>query len=244
MVRKYPNYLEKVVLYDKKGLQLIPCAAYEEICKIALDAGFRPSIQNYYVASYDIMKKVIPLELSLIEKCKVNDELCNLALACGYEVKVVAQYSMMCSNYELMKRYVAIEPSFLKYIEICDSDEILNLIDIAIKSGLPEKELVKCDFLKLFLQVDESKWSNYFEYDTIDFLKKVRKFWINNNEIMNVLKCDFLDDKIVNHFSETQIEILSCYPNLQEKIIELSSMFPFKANLIYELVNRYKVRMD
>ena len=57
---------------------------------------------------------------------------------------------------------------------------------------------------------------------------------------MNVLKRDFLDDKIVNHFSETQIEILSCYPNLQEKIIELSSMFPFKANLIYELVNRYK----
>ena len=120
------------------------------------------------------MKKVIPLEPSLIEKCKVKDkekydELCNLALACGYEVKVVAQYSMMCSNYELMKRYVAIEPSFLKYIEISDSDEILNLIDIAIKSGLPEKELVKCDFLKLFLQVDESKWSNYFEYDTIDF---------------------------------------------------------------------------
>lgn len=246
MVRKYPNYLEKVN-FD----YTLPVDVRNEICKIALDSGFLPnsafiSAYNYCNSNYDIMKKAIPLKPSLIEQCSVEDqikydELCNLALSCGYEVEsFYDSNSRLYSNYEIMKRIIAKVPVHLRFLKVTDPDKILNLIDMAINFGFSLLTLEKQVLFKFFIQVDESKWPNYLDHNTIVSLKKVRKLWIHNNEIINVLNLDFLADEIVNHFSETQIEILSCYPNLQEKIIELSSKFPFKANLIYELVNRYK----
>lgn len=104
MVRKFPSYLEKVKLLDSQNGFLIikPNEIYDDICKIAVDAGFISDIKKMgngydgsttiiYNSSYDIMKKAIPLKPDLIECCSVidkekYDELCRLALSCGYDV--------------------------------------------------------------------------------------------------------------------------------------------------------------
>ena len=73
-----------------------------KICKISTDAGFMPDVETMgngyggiektnYSSIYEIMKKAIPLKPKLIESCDVADkekydELCRLAISCGYEI--------------------------------------------------------------------------------------------------------------------------------------------------------------
>lgn len=263
MVKKFPNYLEKVDLLDDTIVFFPkPCELYDEICKISVDAGFLPINQyddgiivlsrNCYNYSYDIMKKVIPLNPNLIENCKVEnkdryDELCKLAISCGYEVTneyaLTHWGSKLCSNYDLMAKYVATHPNFLLEVKITNSDEMLKLIDIAINSGLKLDSLNQKKLLHLFLPIDETKWSNYLDENTINFLKKAKLLYINNDEISKTVSPDFLSDDITFHFSKEQVEILSCYPNLQEKILDLSHN-NLKSKIIYELVDKYKNNLE
>lgn len=271
MVKKFPNYLEKVELLDDTiGFFSKPCELYDEICKISVDAGFLPIDQyngkttfsrncydfsdgkSCYNYSYDIMKKVIPLNPNLIENCKVEnkdryDELCKLAISCGYEVTneyaLTHWGSKLCSNYDLMAKYVATHPNFLLEVKITNSDEMLKLIDIAINSGLKLDSLNQKKLLHLFLPIDETKWSNYLDENTINFLKKAKLLYINNDEISKTVSPDFLSDDITFHFSKEQVEILSCYPDLQEKILDLSHN-NLKSKIIYELVEKYKNNLE
>jgi hypothetical protein len=264
MVKTYPDYLEKVNLLD--GVSLFfgePCEGYDEICKLAIDAGFIPDVETMgngnggesiikYNYSYDIMKKVIPLKPDLIEVCWVlnktqYDELCRLAISCGYEItnEYVLKNSgnKMSSNYDLMARYISKHPSFLLNVEITNSDEMLKLIDISIKSGLKLNDLNKKQLLQLFLSVDENNWPNYLDDKTMDSLKKTKRLYVNNDEILKTINPIFLSDEITNHFTKAQVEILSCYPNLQEKILKLSSNSP-NDKIIYELVDKYKNNLE
>lgn len=264
MVRNYPNYLEKVNLLDKLGFfNVKPCEGYDEICKIAADAGYIPDVETMgsgygglttmvYNHSYDIMMHAIPLKPELIESCDVADkekydELCRLALSCGYEV--TDEYTLthwgkkMCSNYDIMAIYIASHPNFLLNVEITNSDEMLKVIDIAIHSGLQLNTLDQSQLLKLFLSVEETKWSNYLDASTITSLQKAKILHANNEEISKTVNPKFLSDDITSHFTKAQVEILSCYPNLQEKILELSPNSP-KAKIIYELVNQYKDHLE
>ena len=264
MVKTYPDYLEKVNLLD--GVSLFfgePCEGYDEICKLAIDAGFIPDVETMgngnggesiikYNYSYDIMKKVIPLKPDLIEVCWVlnktqYDELCRLAISCGYEItnEYVLKNSgnKMSSNYDLMARYISKHPSFLLNVEITNSDEMLKLIDISIKSGLKLNDLNKKQLLQLFLSVDENNWPNYLDDKTMDSLRKTKRLYVNNDEILKTINPIFLSDEITNHFTKAQVEILSCYPNLQEKILKLSSNSS-NDKIIYELVDKYKNNLE
>lgn len=264
MVKSYPNYLEKVELLDKVGnFMSKPCEAYDEICRLAVDAGFLPDIETIgdgygglttvvYNYSYEIMQKAIPLKPNLIEVCYIADkeqydELCKLAISCGYEI--TNEYALkhgeskICSSYDIMASYIVDHPNFLPNVEITNSDQMLKLIDIAINSGLQLSELNQDQLLKLFLPVDETKWSNYLDLDTIQFLQKTRELYTNNDEISKTINPRFLSDDVVRHFTKTQVEILSCYPKLQEKILKLSSNSQ-KSEIIYELVDKYKDNLE
>ena len=264
MVRTYPEYLEKVELIDWFNFfSSKPCEAYDEICKLSADAGFIPNVEEMgngyggltttkYNYSYDIMKKAIPLKPDLIESCSVAnkeqyDELCRLAISCGYEI--TSEYALthwgskMCSNYDIMARYIANHPNFLLKVEITNSDEMLKLIDIAINSGLELNSLNQNQLLQLFLSVDETKWRNYLDTNTIDYLQKAKTLYANNDEISKTVNPGFLSDEITSHFTKDQVEILSCYPKLQEKILQLSPN-SFKAKIIYELVDKYKDNLE
>lgn len=265
MVRTYPSYLEKVQLFDFIGtFSRKPCAAYDEICKISVDAGFLPEVENMgdgydggltttvYNRSYDIMKKAIPLKPVLIESCSVADkeqydELCRLAISYGYEATsehaLTHWGSKMCSNYDIMARYIVNHPNFLLNVEITNSDEMLKLIDIAINSGLELNSLKQNQLLKLFLSIDETKWPNYLDTNTIDSLQKAKTLYTKNGEISKTLNPRFLSDEITSHFTTAQVEILSCYSNLQEKTLKLSSNSS-GAKIIYELVDKYKDNLE
>lgn len=264
MVKTYPSYLEKVQLLDRVGLfNAKPCEAYDEICKISADAGFLPDVgtmgngyggstTTVYNSSYDIMKKAIPLKPDLIESCSVADkeqydELCRLAISYGYEA--TSEYALthwgskMCSNYDIMARYIVNHPNFLLNVEITNSDEMLKLIDIAINSGLELNRLNQNQLLQLFLSVDETKWSNYLDANTIDSLQKAKTLYANNDEISKTVNPRFLSDEITSHFTKAQVEILSCYPKLQEKILKLSPNSS-GVKIIYELVDKYKDNLE
>lgn len=265
MVRNYPSYLEKVNLLDYAGMIPLPCESYDEICKIAVTAGFIPPVEeiakysnfNKYNLSYDIMKRVIPLNPGLIEVCGVSnkekyDELCRLALSCGYEItdKTILTslpYDVLpyhiYSNYDIMAKYIASHPDFILNVDITDSDEMANLIDVAIDSGLDLHRLNQKQVVKLFLMVDETKWSNYFDADTVLSLKKAKVLYLNNDEVSETLNPKFISDNIINHFTKGQIEILSNYPNLQEKIINLSPNST-SSKIIYELVDKYQDNLE
>lgn len=259
MVRTYPKYLEKVNLWDPIGAFIAkPCESYDEICKISVDAGYLPNIEKMgydfirYNSSYDVMKKAIPLKPGLIEVCSVPnkeqyDELCRLALSCGYEV--TSEYALthwgnkMCSNYDIMERYIASHPNFLLNAEITNSNEMLKLIDIAVNSGLELNLLKPNQLLQLFLPIDEAKWSNYLNANSIDSLKKAKTLYVNNDEISETLNSQFLSNGIASHFTKNQVEILSCYSNLQEKVLKLSHDSS-KIKIIYELVDKYKNNLE
>lgn len=262
MVRTYPEYLEKVRLIDSFGSFAEPCEAYDEICNLAADAGFIPNVEkmgNGYIGtttrynySYKIMKKAIPLKPNLIELCSVADkeqydELCRLAISYGYEATneyaLTHCRSKMCSNYDIMARYIVNHPNFLLKVEITNSDEMLKLIDIAINSGLELNRLNQNQLLQLFLSVDENKWPNYLDTNTIESLQKAKTLYANNDEISKTVNPRFLSDEITSHFTKAQVEILSCYPKLQEKILKLSPN-SFEAKIIYELVDKYKDNLE
>lgn len=263
MVRTYPSYLGKVKLIDHGGtVNAKPCEAYDQICKLSTDAGFIPNVEEMgngyggsttrYNYSYDIMKKAIPLKPDLIESCEVSDktqydELCRLAISCGYEI--TSEYALthwgskMCTNYDLMAKYISSHPNFILNVEITNSDEMLKLIDIAINSGLELNRLNQNQLLQLFLSVDETKWPNYLDTNTIDYLQKAKTLYVNNDEISKTVNPRFLSDEITSHFTKAQVEILSCYPKLQEKILKLSPNSS-GAKIIYELVDKYKDNLE
>ena len=256
MVRIYPNYLEKVQLLDRVGIfNKKTCEAYDEICKISTDAGFLPNMENAYnlvkfCYNYEIMKKVIPLKPNLIEDCKVADkeqydELCRLAISYGYEVTSTdsLRWGKIRSNYDIMAKYITNHPSCLLDVEITNSDEMLKLIDIAINSGLELNRLNQNQLLQLFLSIDENKWPNYLDTNTIDSLQKAKTLYANNDEISKTVNPRFLSDEITSHFTKAQVEILSCYPKLQEKILKLSPNSS-GAKIIYELVDKYKDNLE
>ena len=252
MVKAYPSYLEKVKLYEKYDATK-PCEAYDEICNLAVNAGYLPDVEKmaHYNYSYEIMKKAIQIKPDLIVLCRVADkeqydELCRLAISCGYEVTSedeLDREGKMRSNYDLMAKYVSTNPNFLSRVEITNSDEMIKLIDIAINSGLRLNSLSQDQLLKIFFSIDETKWSNYLDSSVIESLQKVKELYANNDEISKTVNPYFLSEKITSNFTKVQVEILSCYPKLQEMILNISPN-SYKAKIIYELVNKYKDNLE
>ena len=253
IVKENPQFLNKVVSYETMGQLAIPTNTWEEICKIALDNGFHPDVTKMgygylpiFNNSYYVMKEAIPLKPSLIEYCEVEnkdkyEELCRLALSSGYEITRNPKGLKICSNFDIMAKYIEKNPEFLSNVEITDSDEMTKLLDIAISHGLTLNNLSNNELLKLFLFVDESKWNNYLDFDTIALLQKAKNLHTNNDEISKTIIPVFLSEKITSNFTKKQIEILSCYPKLQEKILTIPNS---KAQLIYELVDKYKDNLE
>ena len=264
MVKLYPSYLESVSIYDRFGLFSVKLSdIYHDVCKLAVDGGYMPDVDKLgngygmvtvdkYNSSYDIMKKAISIRPELIESCTVEnkeqyDELCDIAISKGYEV--TNSYALthwgekMCSNYNLMARYLKNKPEFILYVDINNSEEMVKLIDIAIESGLRLYSLEDNQLLKLFLKVDESKWSDYLDSSKIISLRKAKELKANNDEIANTVDPKFLNDHIISHFTKAQVEILSCYPVLQKKIVELSSD-SYKFKIVSELVNKYNDNLE
>ena len=265
MVRKHPDYLPKVKLLDPFGfLSAKTCEGYDEICKISVDGGFLPDVEEMgngyggmtttrYNYSYDIMKKAIALKPSLIESCMVTDkekydELCRIAIDHGYEIS--SEYALthwgvkMLSNYDLMAKYLKENPIFISKVDVTDPDEMLKLINIAIDAGLKISDLGTRSLLKIFLPIDEARWPDYLSNEQIDSLTKAKSLYTNNDEISETVLSSFIkDEEITSHFTKVQIEILSCYPELQKKIVSIKSNGE-KINLVYEIAYKYKDNLE
>ena len=205
-----------------------------------------------YNSSYEIMKKAIPFNPRIIETCDVADkekydELCRLALEYGYipqDEYILTHWGIkLCSNVDMMSIYLKTNPKFILKVDITNSNEMLRLLDIAINHGLNIKSLKENELLKLFLPIDEYYWNKYLDESTIISLRKAKELHKNNDEISKTINPLFLSDNITSNLTKEQIEILSCYPNLQEKIIKLSMDIP-KISLIYEIANKYKDNLE
>lgn len=262
MVKKYPSYIEKVdSAQSRLGNPPLPRDIWLEICKIAIDNGFMPDLEKMgvnpftrtdYNYSYDIVKKGLASKPSLIETCEVAeqekyDELCRIAISYGYEITdeyVLNHWGRrMYSNYDLMAIYITKKPEAITNVQMSTPEKMLKLIDIAIDSGLQLGELDKRKLFQIFMQIEEEKWGDYLDESTIEDLQKVKELRKNNDEISSTIIPKFLSENITSHLNKIQIEILSCYPNLQEKIIKISTDEQ-KSELIYELINKYKDNLE
>ena len=270
MIKKFPNYIEKVGLYDVIGWSTVVLwDNYNELCKIALDNGFIPNVENMgngyggsttikYNYNYEIMKIAIPQKPELIESCEVSDkeqydELCLLALQYGYEC--TNEYALnhwgkkMKTNYNIMKEFIKHNPKLITEIDITNPDEIQALLDEAQinEDSLSYSGLLIFDsaeqkkILSLISMLPEDIQKKYCSSDYLtDLLTKASKMSQINDEVMSSLNIDFIKgDEITKYFTPEQIEILSCYPDTQKKIIHVF-YDNFKMNIISKLVHHYK----
>lgn len=264
MVKKYPAYLEKVKLFDNLGFFISnPCEEYDEICRISIETGYLPDINKMgdgyggattiiYNKSYDIMKKAIPLNPSLIESCSVEDkekydELCRLALSYGYDIPdeyTLTHYgAKMCSNYDIMARYIAKNPYFILNADISNQNEMIKLIDLALSSGLNITKLSQKQLIQLFVSIDENLLSKYLSDTQILDIKKAKELHGNNDEVTKTLNPKFISSSIAKNLNEFQFEILSCYPKLQEKLANLS-LGSIEYEIILSVITKYENNLE
>ena len=259
MIKRFPNFINDTDLLDGWLFNATPIPEYEELCSLALDSGYIPNAKNFAIGystkfnrSYSMMKVVLPKHPNAIDICLVEDqdkynELCQLAIANGYEPTEygITHYKKIKTNYEIMAIAVKKAPKLILDAELSKSNEVESLLQLAIENGLDIDSLRDNELMKLFLQITKDKWLLYLPPEKIELLEKSIKFYNSNVEISNTLNPKFLSEATISHFSKLQIEVLSCYSKLQEEIINLNyNPRDLKTIIVYELVSEFKDDME
>lgn len=244
MITKYPQYLDKVNLFEMKGFfQFFPIPEYDELCNLACDLGYKinPSyvgngyeniskvIKRFY-HNYKLMKQCIPLNPTLIEYCSINDksnydELCQLAISNGYKYNSKDDYVLghwgknMLSSYDILATIIPDKPYLINKITVTEPDEIEKLLDLAkIKI---EYQGINSPLLSLVGKLDKSKWSKYLVDADIENVNKLHSLSEKNNGVVTTVNSSFIESKdITKLFTNEQIEILTCYPDLQQELLQ------------------------
>ena len=261
MIKRFPNFINETSLFDGFFINATPIPEYEELCQLALDNGFVPNPElmgygrdNKFKYSYSIMKKVLETNSYAIDICMVEDkdkydELCKIAINNGYIPNTygITHHGKLRTSYDMLAIVVKDDPSVVLDAELSSSNELENLLKLAIHSGLNIDSLDDNKLMKLFLPIPKEKWILYLKPEKIIVLENSIKFYNTNDEIASTLKPEFLNEAITSNFTKLQIEILSCYPKLQEEIINLNKYYnknSLKTKLVYELLNEFKDNMQ
>lgn len=259
MLKKYPNFLYKVKLNDGFLFTATAIPEYEEICQLAVENGFKPNISKMvngqsimFSKSYAIMKLVIETNPELIEYCLVEDkvkynELCKKALKEGYIPSdyAITHFGKISSNFDIMK--IAVERDYKQIYnsKLNDINEIEELIKIAIINGLDIKDISQNRLLELFLPLPIQTCANYLDDTQLKLIAEGKEFYKINDEISDTLNPNFLSVTTKEKFTNVQIEILSCYPKLQEEIIKLNlNQNSIKSKIVYKVASEYKENME
>jgi hypothetical protein len=126
-----------------------------------------------------------------------------------------------------------------------DINEIEEIIKIAIMNGLDIQSLSENRLLELFLPLPIQTCANYLNDTQLKLIAEGKEFYKSNDEISNTLNPNFLSITTKEKFTDIQIEILSCYPKLQEEIIKLNlNQDNIKAKIIYKVASEYKENME
>ncbi len=261
MIKRFPNFINETSLFDGFFINATPIPEYEELCQLALDSGFIPNaklmgygMDNKFKYSYSIMKKVLETNSYAIDICMVTDkdkydELCKIAINNAYIPNVygITHHGKLRTNYDMLAIVVKDNPLVVLDVELSSSNELEGLLKLAIQSGLNIDSLDDNKLMKLFLPIPKEKWVLYLKPEKIIVLENSIKFYNTNDEIASTLKPEFLKETITSNFTKIQIEILSCYPKLQEEIIRLNTYYnkdSLKTKIVYELVNEFKENMQ
>lgn len=259
MLKKFPDFIYKVKLSDGFLFNATPIPEYDEICQLAVDNGFKPNtskmLNGQYIMfnkSYAIMKLVIETNPDLIEYCLVEDklkydELCKESIKKGYIPTdyAITHFGKISSNFDIMK--IAVEKDY-KHIfnsKLTDISELEEIINVAIKNGLDIKSLSQNRLLELFLPLPIESCKRYLNDEQLNLINNGKEFYKSNDEISNTLNPNFLSITTKEKFTNTQIEILSCYPKLQEEIIKFNlDQDNIKAKIVYNIVSNFSRNME
>jgi|GEM_PF-1738367 len=259
MLKKYPNFLYKAKLNDGFLFTATSIPEYEEICQLAVDNGFKPNISRMingqsimFSKSYAIMKLVIETSPDLIEYCLVEDktkynELCEKAVKEGYVPSdyAITHFGKISSNFDIMKIAVERDYKQIYNLKLNDINEIEKIIKIAIMNGLDIQSLSQNRLLDLFLSLPIQTCAKYLNDVQLKLIVEAKEFYKSNDEISDTLNPNFLSITTKEKFTDIQIEILSCYPKLQEEIIRLNlNQDNIKSKIIYKVASEYKENME
>ena len=253
-----PEYIENISfhLYSKPN---IPDDLIIKLCEYVANKNpdFIPNISWYgsnvwYYASisYELSERIINVDPNLIVMCYVDDsvkfnKLCELAISKGFNPSNYlfsfkeGYYKKLRTSYAIMEKLVKDDPSNIWYSQITNEEDIIKLLNIIRESGKKlgmtanNKEL-----MDVFLPLDESLWIEFLHKEEIEILRKAKKLYINNTKISNTLNTYFINSKFASYLTEQQMDIMTYYPKLQEKIVEVS-INPFIANILGELAKKY-----
>ncbi len=259
MLKRYPEFIYKVKLNDGLFLNVTPIPEYIELCQLAVDSGFRPDISKMingqsimFSKSYAIMKLVVEINPDLIEYCLVDDkqqydDLCREAIKKGYVPSdyAITHFGKISSNFDIMKIAVEKNNKQIFNSKLTDLGELEKLIKVGIENGLNINDLTQNKILELFLPLSIEVCKNYLNDEQLKLIINGKEFYKNNDEISNTLNPKFLSIITKEKFNNLQIEILSCYPKLQEEIIGLN-LRPdtIKAKIIYKTAVDYNKNME
>jgi hypothetical protein len=270
MIKKFPNYIEKVGLYDVIGWSTVVLwDNYNELCNLALENGFVPNVEimgnGYggittikYNYNYEIMKIAIPQKPELIESCEVSnkeqyDELCLLALQYGYEC--TNKYALnhwgkkMKTNYNIMKEFIKHYPKLITEIDITNPDEIQALLDEAQinEDSLSDSGLLifnlpgQIKILSLISMLPEDIQKKYCSEDYLtDLLTTVSKMSQTNDEVMSTLNINFIKGDEITKYFSPEQIEILSCYPDTQKKITEIIYDEFKMNIISKLVHHYK----
>lgn len=259
MIKKYPNFFYKAKLSDGFMFNATAISEYDEICQLAVDNGFKPDIskmlngQNImFNKSYPIMKLVIEVDPDMIEYCLVDDkanydELCKESIKKGYSPSdyAITHFGKISSNFDIMK--IAVEKNYKQIFnsKLDDINEMEEIIKIAITSGLEIQNISQNRLLELFLPLPLEVCAKFLNEDQLKLIFNGKEFYKSNDEISKTLNPSFLSMITKEKFSENQIEILSCYPKLQDEIVKLNlNQDNIKSKIIYKVASNYNENME
>lgn len=263
MLEKDPNYFYKANLFDEAGLfrfKVIPQEQYDELYAVAVKNGFKPDmdlimsdelIARKFYSNYEVMKLMILENPERILNSNIEDddkfnELCLLALELGYKpnASTFSYYPKLASNFNMVKAAVELDPSNIVNLSVSDPVKQEELLQTAIKNGLT-LSFDENALLTIFLPIPSEKLSQFLdnEFD-IKIIENAKQLYKGNEDIAKTLKSGFLRNEVFEHFTPLQIEVLSCYPSLQSKIIDVVLENNHKRQLVYDLVEEFKDNMQ
>lgn len=263
MLQKDPNYFYKASLFDRGSLfhkDIIPQSQYDELYEVAVKNGFKPDIglimsdkliRERFYSNYDVMCQILLQDPSYILYSNIEDDekfnnLCLLALELGYkpDASDITYYPKLASNFNMIKAVIQRDPSSIVNLSVSDPAKQEELLKIALESGL-DLSFSQEEMLKVFLPIPSDRLKTFINNDfDIELIERARRLYNGNEDIVKTLNSSFLSSEIIEHFTPLQIEILSCYPIIQKRIVDLHFKNDYKRNLVYDLVNEFKDNMQ
>lgn len=268
MLRKDPNFIKSVRLLDPKGLlNAEPCKYYDEFMNIAMDSGFKPTIDDleqepnksagyrYYhsfVYSDRVMMELISITPSLIEKAEYRDaaswdKMCSYALSLGYEPDLEGN-SFSSSRFEterkllksptMARHIIEKNPDHIRRISIDDPDQCIELFRLAQEKGFDFDNLSDNYYPRLFSTLTPDQRKEFLNEEQVKVMETYDEQREKNDEVSETLNPSFADEYYKRLFSKEQYEMLSNYSMIQYSFTALPKE-SFIESFMLSIADRY-----